>query len=134
MHGAGQSRLGAGVTEALWDLCAASPVGAVVESWFWPDDGRYVRDGLRRGGLDATRVPEVWCDLPVALARKRFEARAAARHAVHGPQVGLDAMWATLEATARPQAIGPLLRVDTSRPMRDADVGRLALQVRAALG
>jgi ribosomal-protein-alanine N-acetyltransferase len=131
-HGAGKSRLGAGATEALWNLCAASPIGAVVESWFWPDDGRYLRDGLRRAGLDPTRVPEVWCDVPVALARQRFEARAGVRHTVHGPQVGLDAMWAELEATARPQEIGPLFRVDTARPLRDADVGRLALQIRAA--
>ncbi|HEU4997296.1 MAG TPA: GNAT family N-acetyltransferase [Lapillicoccus sp.] len=133
-HGAGRSRLGAGATEALWALCAASPTGAVVESWFWPDDGRYIRDGLRRAGLDAARVPEVWCDVPLTLARERFEGRAGERHAVHGPQTGLDPMWAELAATARPQGIGPLLRVDTTRPLRDADVGRVALHVRAAFG
>jgi ribosomal-protein-alanine N-acetyltransferase len=131
-HGAGRSRLGAGATDALWALCAASPTGAVVESWFWSDDGRYIRDGLRRAGLDAARVPEIWCEVPLVLARERFEARAGERHAVHGSQVRLDAMWAELETTARPQDIGPLVRVDTTRPLRDADVGRLALQVRAA--
>jgi len=133
-HGAGRSRLGAGVTEAVWDLCAQSPAGAVVESWFYPDDGRHVWNGLRRAGLDPARVPEVWCDVPVELARHRFEERAQRgdRHAVHGPQVGLDGLWTEWAATARPQRIGPVHTVDTTRPLSDREVGDLALRLRAA--
>jgi RimJ/RimL family protein N-acetyltransferase/predicted kinase len=133
-HGAGRSPLGAGATEAVWDLCAQSAVGAVVESWFYPDDGRHVRNGLRRAGLDPARVPEVWCDVPVELARRRFEDRAQRgdRHTVHGPQLGLTALWTELAATARPQRIGPVHSVDTTRPLSSRDVGELALRLRAA--
>jgi ribosomal-protein-alanine N-acetyltransferase len=88
------------VRDALWDLCRASPAGAVAEGWFPPEEGRYLRDGLGQAGLDATRVPEVWC------------------------AAGRD--------TARPQAIGPVLTVDTTRPVRGPEIGRLALEVRAA--
>ena len=133
-HGAGRSPLGAGATEAVWDLCAQSTVGAVVESWFYRDDGRHVRNGLRRAGLDPARVPEVWCDVPVEVARQRFEERAQRgdRHTVHGPQLGLTALWTELAATARPQRIGPVHSVDTTRPLSSRDVGELALRLRAA--
>jgi ribosomal-protein-alanine N-acetyltransferase len=134
-HGSGRSRLGAGATEALWDQLRDSAVGGVVESWLYPGDAQYVRRGLARAGVDATRVPEVWCEVPLALARERFEGRArqGERHAVHGEQVGLDAMWAELATMMRPQGIGPVLAVDTSREVSTRDVGRLALSVRASL-
>ena len=127
-------RLGAGATEALWDQLGDSTVGGVVESWFSPDDAQYVRRGLARAGLDGSRVPEVWCEAPVSLARERFEGRARPweRHAVHGEQVGLDAMWARVATMTRPQGIGPVLPVDTSREVSPRDIGRLALAVRAA--
>jgi predicted kinase len=133
-HGAGRSRLGAAATESLWNQLGESAVGGVVDSWFYPDDGQYVRRGLARAGMEAERVPEVWCEVPLSLARERFEARAerGERHAVHGEQVGLEAMWAELARSARPQQMGPLFTVDTTRSLRDQDVGRLALAVRAA--
>ena len=132
-HGAGRSRLGAAATESLWNQLGESAVGGVVDSWFYPDDGQYVRRGLARAGMEAERVPEVWCEVPLSLARERFEARAerGERHAVHGEQVGLEAMWAELARSARPQQMGPLFTVDTTRSLRDQDVGRLALAVRA---
>ncbi len=131
--GGGGSRLGAGASEALWALLAQSPVGGVVESWFHPDDGIHVRRGLHRAGLTAESVPEVWCQVPVELARERYEGRGTdgERHVVHGDQVGQDAMWAELARSARPQRMGPLFTVDTTRPLRDREVGRLALGLRA---
>jgi ribosomal-protein-alanine N-acetyltransferase len=133
-HGSGRSRLGAGTTEALWDQLGESAVGGVVDSWFFPDDAQYVRRALARAGLDAERVPEVWCEVPVALARERFEGRArqGERRAGHGEQLELDAMWAELATMTRPQRIGPVLAVDTSREVSARDVGRLALSVRAS--
>jgi len=65
----GRSVVGAEASSALWALLADSPVGGVVDSWFWPDDGPHLRSGLEKAGFDPTRVPEVWCDVPVALAR-----------------------------------------------------------------
>jgi len=129
-HGAGQS-LGAGATNAIWALLACSPAGGGVESWFWPHEAGHVRAGLRGAGLDQEVVPEVWCDLPVDLARRRFEARAGERHVGHGPQAGLDDFWATVRDAARPLGLGPVHRVDTSAPVPPGQVTRLALAVRA---
>ncbi|TQL61163.1 GNAT family N-acetyltransferase [Oryzihumus leptocrescens] len=131
-HGAGQSALGAGASTALWRLLASSPVGGVVENWFWPHDERHVRAGLAEAGVDPAAVPEVWCDVPLELARQRFEARAGERHAVHGPQSGLGSWWESVAEAARPLGVGPVHRVDTSAPVSAGQVARLALAVRAA--
>ena len=133
-HGAGRSRLGAGASEALWGQLRESVTGGVVESWFYRDDGRYLRRGLERAGLDPARVPEVWCEVPLALARQRFEGRAhrGERHVVHGQQVGLESLWAELGGMAEPQGIGPVFPIDTSRDVSPRAVGQLALRVRAA--
>ena len=130
-HGAGQSALGAGASNALWALLAGSPVGGVVESWFWPHDERWVREGMALAGLDPAAVPEIWCDVSVDLARTRFEARAGERHVVHGPQVGLDDWWERVRAAAHPLGLGPVHRVDTSTPVSPGQVVRLALAVRS---
>ena len=127
------SPLGAGASEALWALLEHFPTGAVVESWWSSADRHLVAAGLRRAGVDPASVVEVWCDVPAGLARERFEARAGERHAVHGPQVGL-AWWAGDEpASARPLGLGPVLRVDTSRPLEPSFVVRTALQARALI-
>jgi hypothetical protein len=69
----------------------------------------------------------VWCDVPLRLARARFEDRSPDRHPIHGEQRDLDAMWATLAADSAPLGLGPVLWVDTSVPV---DVARLAESVR----
>lgn len=131
---AGPARLGATASELLWTLLAASPVGGVVDGVHLPgrDEG-YVAAGLRRAGLDPASVPEVWCDVPVQVARDRFEARAArgARHPVHGPQQGLDAQWERWSAAA-PIGLGPVLPVATGETLTPAGLARVALAVRAA--
>jgi ribosomal-protein-alanine N-acetyltransferase len=67
--------------DALWALLEDSPVGGVVEGWFWPDDARLVVEGLQRCGLDAAKTPEVWC----------FSAQAqSARPLGMGPTVAVD--------------------------------------------
>ncbi len=127
------SALGAGASAALWRLLADSPVGGIVESWFGPDTRGYVRDGLAAAGVPAEVVTEVWCDVPLAVARQRYEARAlrGERHVVHGPQVGQQDMWALLAAEQEPLALGPVLRVDTTSPMGAREAAALGLQVRA---
>lgn len=132
--GTGPSSVRAGVSICLWALLAESPVGGVVDSWFWPGDGGHIREGLERAGLDPAAVPEVWCDLPVAVARRRFERRAAsaARHPMPAWPVGGDDDWRRVLEAAHPQAVGPVLRVDTSRELASREVVDLALRVRAA--
>jgi RimJ/RimL family protein N-acetyltransferase/predicted kinase len=127
------SALGAGASRALWALLEASPVGGVVESWFWPGDARFVVEGLQRCGLDPAKVPEVWCDVPVEVARRRYErrARAGKRHTVHGPQIGLDDFWARVQTSTRPLGLGPTVVVDTGQDVGRAVIVRIALRVLA---
>ncbi|MDE9367878.1 GNAT family N-acetyltransferase [Luteipulveratus sp. YIM 133132] len=124
-------RLGAGCHEALWALLEASPVGGVVESWFPPDAVGFVQDGLAHAGLRPDQVPQVWCDVPVEVARARYERRITdgRRHRVHG--TAEDVRWEELATAARPYDLGPVIRVDTSASVHPRDVARLALAVRA---
>jgi len=130
----GRSVVGAGASSALWALVADSPVGGVVDSWFWPDDGPHLRSGLEKAGFDPTRVPEVWCDVPVALARERFGRRAVMGrgHPMHGWPVGDEDYWSRIAEAARPQSAGPVLRADTSRLLTPGELVDLALRIRAA--
>lgn len=129
---AGQgSPLGAGAGEALWSLLAGCPSGAVLESWWHRDARGLVEAGLRRAGVEPPRAVEVWCDVPAARARSRYERRAARgeRSAVHGPLPD-DATWQTW-ASSGPLALGPVVRVGTADPLGPGAVARLALDVRA---
>ena len=92
-----------------------------------------MQTGLRRAGLDARAVPEVWCDVPVDVARARFAERAAepGRHPVHAWPLEDDTYWSRIANAATPLGIGPGFTIDTTRPLSDQDVGRLALSVRA---
>lgn len=134
--GGRSSRLGAGCHAALWRLLADSPVGGVVESWFAPPARPYVLAGLTDAGLDPARVLQVWCDVPVELARERFEAReqAGVRHAVHGPQTGLEDMWTELAEQNHPLDLPATVRVDTSREVDPRTLVAVALHARATSG
>lgn len=133
--GAG-SPLGPGASELVWRLLAASPVGGVVESIWWPDDHRRVRDGLRSAGFDPRTVPHVWCDLPIATARRRHDdrVRAGRRHAVHGADAAVqqDLDWDWIDRNAGAFDFGRRIDVDTSRPVDARTVTRASLIARAA--
>ncbi len=126
--------LGAGASQALWAVLAESPVGAVVDSWWWPQDRERVRDGLRRTGFEPARVAEVFCDVPieVAAARDRDRWEAGERHPVHRRVT--DEEWRdAVTPAAAPLGLGPVHRINTSVPLTDAQVCRLALTIRAGL-
>jgi predicted kinase len=119
--------LGAVAMDTVWSLAASFPAMVVVDSWwFRPRDLAYARDGLARSG--ATASVEVWCDVPPELARSRFVARR--RPEVHRDTERLAGEWAGWAAAAEPLALGPVIRVDTSRPV---DLGVLGAHVKAAL-
>jgi predicted kinase len=65
--------LGAAASETMWALLAGAPAGAILESC-WPVQSRHfaVRS-LRAAGSRA--AVEIWCDVPVEIARRRFEQR-----------------------------------------------------------
>src|SRR5580658_1056990 len=80
----------------------------------WPTDVRgFVVQGLSRAG--DPRTVEIWCDVPLATARRRFEARPP-RHPIHGDPL-TDDEWERWRRTARPLQVGPTLHVDTTQPV-----------------
>ncbi|AGZ45966.1 AAA family ATPase [Actinoplanes friuliensis] len=119
--------LGAVAMETVWSLAAAVSGMAVVDSWwFRPRDLDHARTGITRTG--ATATVEVWCDVPPELARARFIARK--RPGVHADTERLATQWAGWATQAEPLALGPVLRIDTSRPV---DIPALSTAVKAAL-
>ncbi|MEU9482692.1 AAA family ATPase [Streptomyces decoyicus] len=114
--------LGAAAGESLWTLLADARGAAVLECPWLAPLRPTVRTGLRRAG--AAAVSEVWCDVPLEVARARFAARAAGRHPVHRESAGTcDGDWELWARGAEPLGIGVVHRVDTTRPV---DVPALA--------
>ncbi|MGA8112498.1 MAG: AAA family ATPase [Actinocatenispora sp.] len=111
--GAEARRLGAAASETMWSLTADSPAGCVLES-AWLGTAEYAVAGLTRAGV---RTPlEVWCDVPVDLARRRVAQRWP-RHPVHVGEPHSAERWAYWASVATPLALGPVYRVDTSGPV-----------------
>jgi glucokinase len=97
--------LGGIAMDAVWALAAQIPDGVVIDSfWLSGRDEQHTRAGIERSG--ARRVVEVWCDLPPAEARERFDARVAERHSIHNDRVDRF-------GDAQPLGICPVVRVDT---------------------
>jgi predicted kinase len=119
--------IGAAASETMWALLADAPAGAVLESC-WPTDVRgFVVQGLRRAGDPA--VVEIWCDVPLATARRRFEARHP-RHPIHGVLL-TDDEWERWRRTGQPLQVGPTLHVDTTQPV---DAHAIAAWIRSVAG
>ena len=121
--------LGAAAGETLWTLLADSPCGAVLESAWLAHLRPVAIAGLQRAGV--RRPLEVWCDVPVELARERYERDAPHRHPLHGDNPVAEEDWQFLRTVAEPLALGPVQRVDTSAPV---DIELLASWVRARAG
>jgi len=119
--------LGAAAGETLWRLLGDARGAAVLEApWLGGPMRRIVRAGLDSAGVAA--VQEVWCEIPVALARHRFEDRMAHRHPVHPERPGEpDGRWEVWAREAAPLALGPVHRIDTAAPV---DVPALAAALR----
>jgi predicted kinase len=128
--------LGAAAMEALWTLLAQARGCAVLESPFLAHHRHFAVDGLKRAGIEPQAVHEVWCDVPIAVARARFTTRAPERHAIHPESDGrTDGEWELWERNAEPLGVGTVHRVDTSVRMEDIDVviDALAAQLRTGL-
>jgi len=125
------SVLGAAAMECLWGVLRDSPAGGVLEScWRRGRDEGHVRSGLDRAGLTPASSVEVWCDVPLAIARERdtVRRRRGGRHPVHG--AGIDQEWAQWRG-AGPLGLGRVLTVDTSAPVPPARLVDLALRIRS---
>jgi predicted kinase len=138
-------RLGAAAMELLWTLAAEAPA-AVLEANFWPDSPLTAERVRALGG----RVLEVHCSCPLEECRRRYAERATSRHSVHvdagevvrtvGVAITGGAASAVVAGSAdsgdvfarsaRPLRLGPVVTVDTTRPV---DVAALAAAVRQLL-
>lgn len=115
------SQFGAAANASLWALLADSPAGGVLEST-WPAHETW---GFVQAGLDAaaaTSPRQIWCEVPLDLARQRFAARQPTRHPILGEPPDADE-WSGRWARARPLPIADTLLVDTTGPV---DLGAIA--------
>ena len=106
------SQFGAAANATMWALLADSPGGAILEST-WPSRETW---GFVLAGLNAARVRtprQIWCEVPLALARERFAARHLTRHGIHGEPPG-EEEWSGRWARATPLPIPDTLHVDTT--------------------
>jgi len=109
------SQFGAAANATIWARLADSPGGAVLEST-WPSQETW---GLVKSGLNAAEVPaprQIWCEVPLDLARERFAARQPARHPIHGEPPD-EEEWSGRWALARPLPIPDTLHVNNTGPV-----------------
>jgi len=118
-------RLGAASMELLWVLAADAP-SVVLEANFWPDDPRHQARLLDLG----TTPVEVHCLCPIDECMRRYSERGSARHAVHVDSHQLRMTAEEFEKSARPLGLGPVIAVDTTRPV---DIRALASEIRQQL-
>lgn len=122
--------LGAAAMTAIWRLAASVPGRVVIDSWwFRPRDLDFARAGLAEAAAESS--VEVWCDVPVELARKRYGGRS--RHPVHrDDRDSLTAEWAAWAAHGAPLGLGPVIRVNTSVHVDAAALSRQVTRELAA--
>lgn len=122
--------LGAAAGETLWTLLTDAPAGAVLEAPWLAHLRHQALAGMARAGVAPESTHEVWCDVPLEVARDRYVRRAADRHPIHRDSlVDTDTRFAAWAQVAVPLAVGILHRVDTTGPV---DVAALADRIRLA--
>ncbi|GAA3747221.1 hypothetical protein GCM10022239_23390 [Leifsonia bigeumensis] len=119
-------RLGALASDVMWSLVGMVDGPVIVESfWARGRDEEFFRRGVADAGIDV--AVEVWCEVSVETARRRFEERP--RHPVHqDTERGFE--WEQLVRAARPISQFPTIIVNTDAPV---DMPKLVVELRAAL-
>nr|WP_277348471.1 AAA family ATPase [Planctomonas sp. JC2975] len=119
--------LGALASDTMWSLAALVDGPVIVESFWRSDrDQEFLRRGLEVA--NAGPVVEVWCTVPLEVARQRFLTRP--RHPIHGDTRRLDE-WDSWAAIALPCSGHPVIEVGTDGPV---NVAELATRIKAELG
>jgi len=118
------SQVGALAAENLWAIAGMFDGTVMVESfWSTGRDEQYFRDGL--ASLGGPPGVEIWCEVPVAVARSRFRSRE--RHAVHSDRDRREE-WELFAARSAPISGLPVISVQTDR---EVDIDALAAAIRA---
>ncbi len=112
-------RLGAIAMQTMWEMAGAVENGVVLDAvWLPSRDRAFLEAGLASAG--SPRVVEVWCDVDRETAMERLADRydpgSPVRHEVHGDLTDIIGFWDEHGATAEPIGLGPVVRVDTTKP------------------
>ena len=119
-------QLGFAAAACLWRLLSDARGDAVIESNWLAHLRPIVARELHELGI--LSHDEIWCDVPVSVARERFESRALERHWIHSESSGsTDSDWEMWGRMAEPLELGTVHRVDTTQPV---DIQNLIREVR----
>ncbi|MGW6332117.1 AAA family ATPase [Nocardia rhamnosiphila] len=111
--------LGGIAMDTIWAMARAVPRDVVVDSWwFRPRDLRFAQVGVEL--VAPGRFVEIWCDTSPEVARGRYAARR--RPALYRDEQRLATDWDTWAAHATPLGLGPVVAVDTTRPVDHAEL------------
>ncbi|MDP1712662.1 MAG: AAA family ATPase [Candidatus Nanopelagicaceae bacterium] len=109
-------QLGLAAAACLWRLLSDARGNAILESPWLAHLRPIVAKELDEIGI--LSHDEIWCDVPLSVARQRFESRALERHWIHSESSGsTDADWEMWERMAEPLGLGTVHRVDTTQPV-----------------
>lgn len=108
--------LGRASLRAMLAVVGEAPAGAgfVLDAWFGFQPRALLEGLLREAGVGA--VAEAWCEAPPGEVGRRYAARAPLRPAGH-PGADYVPELVALAARAAPLGLGPVLRLDTTRPL-----------------
>ena len=109
-------QLGRTSAAVLWRLLSDARGNAIIESPWLANLRPIVARELHDMGI--LTHDEIWCDVPLSVARQRFESRALERHWIHSESSGsTESDWAVWEKIAEPLGLGTVHRVDTTMPV-----------------
>ncbi|TIL28402.1 ROK family protein [Mesorhizobium sp.] len=108
--------LGRASYQAIWSVVGEAPADAifVIDAWFGFQPRQVLEDHLRSAGVEQTA--EIWCHAPGEVLAERYRARLDQRPAGH-PGAAYIPELIELAKRAEPLRRGPLLDVDTTRPI-----------------
>ncbi len=116
-------QLGLAAAACLWRLLSDARGNAIIESPWLAHLRPVVAQELQQ--LSILTHDEIWCDIPLSLARERFDSRAPKRHWIHSESSGsTDSDWEMWGRTAEPLALGTVHRVDTTKSVDIAQLIR----------
>ena len=109
-------QLGLAAAACLWRLLSDVRGNAIIESSWLAHLRPKVAHELHEMGI--LSHDEIWCDVPLSVARHRFARRALERHWIHSESSGsTDFDWEMWGKEAEPLGLGTVHRVDTTQPV-----------------
>lgn len=116
--------LGRASYDGIFASVAAFPENLVpvVDAWHGFQPAETLRSYLDRAEIGLT--VEIWCRVRPSVAAERYRVRAKDRPRGH-PSASYAEELYDLAGRARPLALGPVIEIDTERPIRDEDLAEI---------